>query len=66
MECLLSFLQNYLYFSSLSKNIKVEIYRKIFSSFLYGSGAWSLILIGEHRLRELQNRVLRKILWPKA
>jgi len=32
---------------------------------LYGCGTWSVILREEHRLRVLENRVLRKIFGPK-
>jgi hypothetical protein len=35
------------------------------SVFLYGCETWSLILRVEHRLRLLQNRVLRRIFGPK-
>jgi hypothetical protein len=32
---------------------------------IYGSKTWSLILREEHRLREFENRVLRRIFGPK-
>jgi hypothetical protein len=32
---------------------------------LYRCETWSLILREEHRLRELENRVLRKVFGPK-
>ena len=32
---------------------------------MYGCETWSLILREERRLREFENRVLRKILWHK-
>jgi hypothetical protein len=32
---------------------------------LYGCETWSFILIEEHRLRVFENRMLRKIGWPK-
>jgi hypothetical protein len=32
---------------------------------LYGSETWSLTLREEHRLREFENRVLRRIFGPK-
>jgi hypothetical protein len=32
---------------------------------LYGSETWSLILREEHRLRVVENRVLRRIFGPK-
>jgi hypothetical protein len=31
----------------------------------YGCETWSLTLREEHRLRIFENRVLRKIFWPK-
>jgi hypothetical protein len=32
---------------------------------LYGCETWSLTLREEHRLRVFENRVLRRIFWPK-
>jgi hypothetical protein len=32
---------------------------------LYGCETWSLILRAEHRLRVSENRVLKKVFWPK-
>jgi len=59
-------MQNFLSFSLLSKNIKVNIYRTIILPVvLYGREAWSLTLREEHRLRVFQNRVLRKIFGSK-
>jgi hypothetical protein len=50
----------------LSKNIKVRIYKSvILSVVLYGRETWSLTLREEHRLRVLENRVLRRIFGPK-
>jgi len=47
--------------SSLSKNLKIKIYRTIILPFvLYGCETWSLTLREEHRLR-----VLRRIFGPK-
>ena len=54
-------MQNLLYFSVLSKNIKTKIYRTIILPVvLYGRGTWSLTLREECKLR-----VLRRILRPK-
>jgi len=47
-----------------SKNIKLEIYRTIISPVVYGCETWSLTLMEEHRLRVLENGVLR-IFGPK-
>jgi hypothetical protein len=50
----------------LSKNTKIKIYRTIILSVvLYGCETWSLTLREEHRLRVLENRVLRRIFGPK-
>jgi len=52
--------QNILSSSSLSKNLKIKIYRTIILPvILYGCGTWSLILREERRLRVFKNRVLR-------
>jgi hypothetical protein len=46
----------------LSKKIKIIIYKTIILPVvLYGCETWSLTLREEHRLREFENRVLRKI-----
>jgi hypothetical protein len=51
----------------LSKNIKIKIYGTVILYFaLYGSETWLLIFREEHRLRVLQNRVLRRIFGPKV
>jgi len=51
----------------LSKNLKIKICRTIILPVvLYGCGTWSLTLTGEHRLRVLENRVLRRIFGPKG
>jgi hypothetical protein len=53
-------------FRLLSKNIKIKIYKTIILSVvLYGCETWSLTLREEHRLRVLENRVLRRIFGPK-
>jgi hypothetical protein len=50
----------------LSRNVKVKIYKTIFLPVvLYGCETWSLMLREEHRLRVLENRVLRRIFEPK-
>ena len=53
--------QNILYSSLLSENIKMEIQRTIILPVLYGCETWSLALGEEHRLRVFENRVLKKI-----
>jgi hypothetical protein len=48
----------------LSRNVKVKLYKTIFLPVvLYGT--WSFTLREEHRLREFENRVLRRIFGPK-
>jgi hypothetical protein len=50
----------------LSKKIKIRIYKTIILSVvLYGRETLSLTLREEHRLREFENRVLRRIFGPK-
>jgi len=57
---------NLWYYSLLSKNIKTEIHRTIILPVvLYIYENWSLTLREEHRLKVLENRVLRKIMEPK-
>ena len=52
--------------SVLSKNTKNNIYRTaIFLVVLCGCETWSLILREECRLSGFENRVLRRMLWPK-
>jgi len=59
--------QNLLSFSLLSKNIKIKIYRSIILHVvLYGCETWSLTLREERRLRVFENRVPRRIFWPKT
>jgi hypothetical protein len=55
----------YFSFRFTSKNIKTKIYRAVILPVLYGCGARSLTLTEEHRLRVLENRVLRKIFGRK-
>jgi len=53
--------------SFLPKNIKIKIYRTIILSVvLYGCETWSLTLWEERRLRAFENRVSRRIFWPKG
>ena len=50
----------------LSKNLKIRIFRTIILPVvLYGCETWSLTLRDEHRLKVLENRVLRRIFEPK-
>jgi len=50
----------------LSKNTEIKVHRTIILPVvLYGFLAWSLKLGEEHRLRVLENRVLRGIFGPK-
>jgi hypothetical protein len=48
------------------KNLKIRTYRTIILSFvLYGCETWSLTLREAHRLRVVENRMLRRIFVPK-
>jgi hypothetical protein len=50
----------------LPENIKIKIYRTIILPVvLYGCETWSLTLRDERRLGMFENRVLRRIFWPK-
>ncbi|KAJ4434728.1 hypothetical protein ANN_23296 [Periplaneta americana] len=52
--------------SLLSKNLKVRIYKTvILPVVLYGCETWTLTLREEHRLRVIENKVLRKIFGAK-
>jgi hypothetical protein len=56
-------LQKLLSSSLLSRNVKIKVHKTIILPVvLYGRVAQSLILKEEHRLRMLENRVLKKIL----
>ena len=58
--------QNLLSSRSLSKNLKIRIYKTIILPvILYGCEAWPLTLREEHRLRVFENRVLRRVFGPK-
>jgi hypothetical protein len=51
---------------SYKRNLKIKIYKTvILPAVLYGCETWSLTLREEHRLRVLENRVLRRIFGPK-
>jgi hypothetical protein len=48
------------------KNLKIKIYKTvILPVVLYGCETWSFTLREEHRLRVLENSLLRKIFGPK-
>jgi hypothetical protein len=58
--------QNLLSSRLLSKNLKIKIYKIIILPVaLYGCETWSLTLREEHKLREFENRVLKRIFRPK-
>ena len=58
--------QNLLSSCLLPKNLKIEIYRTIILPVvLYGCETWSLTVREGRRLRVFENRVLRRIFWPK-
>jgi len=58
--------QNQVY-SNVSEKLKIKIYRTIILPFvLYGCETWSLTLREERRLREFENRVLRRVFGPKS
>jgi hypothetical protein len=58
--------QNLLSSCLISKNLKIKIYKTvILPVVLHGCETWSLALREEHRLRNFENRVLRRIFGPK-
>jgi hypothetical protein len=58
--------QNLLSSRLLPKNLKIRIYKIIvLPVVLHGCETWSLTLREEHRLRVLENRMLRRIFGPK-
>jgi hypothetical protein len=58
--------QNLLFSSLQSKNLKIKIYRTIIFPFvLYGCETLSLTLREERRLRVIENRVLWRIFGPE-
>jgi hypothetical protein len=59
--------QNLLSSRLLSRYVKIKIYKTIILPVvLYGCETWSLTLRGDHRLRVLENRVLRRIFGRKG
>ena len=59
-------MQNLLSSSSLTKNLKIKIYRTItLPVILCGCETWSLTLREEHWLIVFENRELRRIFGPK-
>ena len=59
-------MQNLLCSSLLSRNFKIKIQRTIILPVvLYGCETWTLTLREERRLREFENRVLRRVFGPK-
>jgi hypothetical protein len=59
--------QNLLSFRLILKNLKIKIYRTVIVPVvLYGCETLSLTLREEHRLRDFENRVLRRIFGPKS
>ena len=58
--------QNLLSSRSLSKNLKIKIYRTIILPVVsYGWETWSLTLREERKLRVFENKVLRRIFGPR-
>ena len=58
--------QNLFSSSLMSRNLRIKIYRSIILPVvLYGCETWSLTLREERRLREFENRVLRREFGPK-
>ena len=52
--------------SNLTKNLKIKIYRAVILPLvLYGCETWSLTFQEERILRVFENRVVRRIFWPK-
>jgi hypothetical protein len=48
------------------KDLKIKMYKTVtLPVLLYECETWSVTLRGEHRLREFENRVLRRIFGPK-
>ena len=58
--------QNVLASSLLYKTLKIEIYKTIILPVvLYGCETWWLTLREERRLPVFENRMLRRVFWPK-
>jgi hypothetical protein len=65
---MLAFIQSKIFCLPVSckRKLNIEIYTNvILSVVLYGCETWSLTLREEHRLRDFENRVLRKVFGPK-
>jgi len=59
--------QNLLFSNLLSKNLKIKMNRTVILPLvLYGCETWSLTLREERRLRLFENRVLRRLFWPRS
>jgi hypothetical protein len=53
-------------FPVLSKNVKIKTFKTInLPAVLYGCETWSLTPREQHRLRAVENRVLRRIFGPE-
>ena len=53
-------------YSGLQCHLKNKIHRnRVLPVVFYGCETWSFTLLAEHRLRVFENRVLRRIFWPK-
>ena len=64
---MLSFGAGSLVFQFAIHKLKIKIYGTIILPVVfYGCETWSLTLREERRLRVLENRVLKKILWPRT
>ena len=60
-------MQNLLFSNLLSKNLKIKMNRTVILPLvLYGCETWSLTLREERRLRLFENRVLRRLFWPRS
>jgi hypothetical protein len=65
MECLLPFGLESFVFPSAIKVTEVEIHRSKTFPVLYGCETYCITQREEHRFRVCENRVLRRIFWPK-
>jgi len=65
-DCITVVPRSFVVGSSLSKNLKIKIYRTIILPVvLYGCETWSLTLKEERKLRVFENMVLRRIFGPR-
>jgi hypothetical protein len=65
-QCCSVFLRHNIKEGNRKREVKIKIHKTvILPVVLYGCETWSLALREEHRLRVLENRVLRKIFGPK-